>query len=87
MGSESHVSRWGGSLAVRIPRQVTENGGVREGALVEPEIRNDEVILRKRRFELNELVAGITVDNRHAEMDLGTAQGAEAWRPTESSPR
>ena len=55
MGLETRVSRWGGSLAVRIPRQVAENGGVREGALVEPEIRNDEVILRDRRYEVNSL--------------------------------
>ena len=55
MGSETRVSRWGGSLAVRIPGRVAENGGVREGAVVEPEIRNEEVILRKRRYELNSL--------------------------------
>ena len=55
MGSETRVSRCGGSLAVRTRRQVAENGGVREGAVVEPEIRNDEVILRKRRFGVNSL--------------------------------
>ena len=55
MGSETRVSRWGGSLAVRIPKQVAENGGVREGTVVDPEIRNKGVILRKRRYELNSL--------------------------------
>jgi len=41
--------------------------------------RRDEVILRKRRYDLKNLVAGMTTDNRHGEMDWGTAEGAEAW--------
>ena len=39
--------------------------------------RRDEVILRKRRYDLENLVAGITPDNRHGEADWGAARGAE----------
>ena len=72
-------SRWGASLAIRIPKPVAEQWGVREGAVVEIVPRRDEVILRKRRYDLSDLVAGITAGNRHGEMDWGAAEGAEAW--------
>ncbi len=42
--------------------------------MVELEIRNDEVILRKRRHELKELVAGIT-----AERNGDSPGGARTW--------
>lgn len=79
MGARTRVSRWGASLAIRIPKPVAEQWGVREGAVVEIVPRRDEVILRKRRYDLRNLVAGITTDNRHGETDWGAAEGAEAW--------
>ena len=79
MGARTTVSRWGASLAIRIPKPVAEQWGVREGAVVEIVPRRDEVILRKRRYDLKNLVAGITTDNRHGEVDWGTAEGGEAW--------
>ena len=79
MGARARVSRWGASLAIRIPKPVAEQWGVREGAVIELVTRRDEVILRKRRYDLEELVAGITADNRHGEVDWGGAEGAEEW--------
>lgn len=79
MGARTRVSRWGASLAIRIPKPVAEQWGVREGAVVELIPRREEVILRKRRYDLRELVAGITAGNRHGEMDWGPAEGAEEW--------
>ena len=79
MGSRTRVSRWGASLAIRIPKPVAEQWGVREGAVVELVPRRDEVILRKRRYDLEDLVGRITADNRHEEADWGGAEGAEAW--------
>ena len=79
MGARTRVSRWGASLAIRIPKPVAEQWGVREGAVVEIVPRRDEVILRKRRYDLKDLVAGITADNRHGEADWGATQGTEEW--------
>lgn len=79
MGARTRVSRWGASLAIRIPKPVAEQWGVREGAVVEIVPRRDEVILRRRRYDLNDLVAGITADNRHDEVDWGASEGVEAW--------
>ena len=79
MGARTRVSRWGASLAIRIPKPVAEQWGVREGAVIELVTRRDEVILRKRRYDREELVAGITADNRHGEADWGAAEGVEEW--------
>ena len=79
MGARTRVSRWGASLAIRIPKPVAEQWGVREGAVIELVTRRDEVILRKRRYDLEELVAGITADNRHGEADWGAAEGVDEW--------
>ena len=79
MDARTRVSRWGASLAIRIPKPVAERWGVREGAVVEIVPHRDEVILRKRRYHLKDLVAGITADNRHGEVPWGATEGPEAW--------
>ena len=75
----TQVVRWGASLAVRIPKPVAEHWGVREGVVVDLVPGRNQVILRKKRYELKALVAGITPTNRHGETDWGEAKGAEAW--------
>lgn len=47
-------------------------------------LSDDEVRVKKaravpRRYSLAQLVAGITEQNRHDEIDWGPARGAEAW--------
>ena len=48
MGAKSHVSKWGTSLAIRIPKSVAQQWGVREGSAIEIVSRGDHVVLRKR---------------------------------------
>ena len=38
----------------------------------------DKVVLRKRTYDLDTMVAQITPENLHKEQDTGPAQGAEA---------
>ena len=49
---------------------------VRDGKLV---IEVTTPTRRKRRYTLDELVAGITPDNRHEEIDWGPPVGNEVW--------
>ncbi len=79
MGARSHVAKWGSSLAVRIPKPVAEQWGVREGSSIEMVPRGDQLVMRKRAYRLTDLVAQITPDNRHAEVDTGPPQGNEEW--------
>jgi antitoxin MazE len=79
MGAKSHVSKWGTSLAVRIPRPIAEHWGVQEGSSIEIIPRGDEVVLRKRPYDLASLLAQVNPDNLHSEQDSGPAQGNEEW--------
>ena len=79
MGVKSHVSKWGSSLAVRIPKAVAEQWGVREGSAIEIDLQGEELHLRKRNFDLNQLIAAMSPDRTHPEQDWGPPQGAEEW--------
>ncbi|MYA51044.1 MAG: AbrB/MazE/SpoVT family DNA-binding domain-containing protein [Chloroflexi bacterium] len=79
MGAKTHVSRWGTSLAVRIPKAIVEQWGVQEGSAIELISRGGEVVLRKQPYDLEAMLAEVTPDNLHAEQDFGKPQGNEAW--------
>lgn len=79
MGAKSHIAKWGDSLAVRIPKPIAEQWGVREGSAIEMNARGDRVVMRKRGYRLADMLAEIHADNLHAEQDAGPTQGAEAW--------
>lgn len=62
----ARVSKWGNSLAIRLPKAAVESLRVREGEAVEVSIEGDALIIRASgpRYRLEDLVAGITPDNR-----------------------
>ena len=43
------------------------------------EVRVRKVRMRKRKYTLKQLVAGITKKNRHDEISTGAPVGGEAW--------
>lgn len=79
MGAKSHIAKWGTSLAVRIPKPIAEQWGVHEGSAIELVPRGDQVVMRKRTYYLAEMLAKITDDNLHPEVDTGPPQGNEEW--------
>ncbi len=75
MQSETTVSVWGNSLAVRIPQSIIKQARLSEGDRLAMDIdSNGGIVLRpaKPRYELTELVEKITPRNRHRETDWGT---------------
>ena len=79
MATKSHVSKWGASLAVRIPKSVAEQWGVREGSAIEIVSKGDQVVLRKKTYDLDAMLAEMDPDSLHPELDTGPAVGNEAW--------
>lgn len=77
----ARVSKWGNSLGVRIPKACAEEVGLAEGATVEVKVSGRNLVLAPahREYDLEELVAGITPKNRHAERDWGAPVGKETW--------
>ena len=79
MGAKSHVSKWGNSLAIRIPKTVAEQWGVVEGSAIEIVPRGDRLVLRKKVYDLADMLAAVGPGNLHPEVDAGPAKGGEAW--------
>ena len=73
----SQVNKWGGSLGVRIPRKLAEVAGIAEGSPVNVTLREGVITIERPKHTLEELVAGITPDNRHPETDWGPPVGNE----------
>lgn len=69
----STVKKWGNSLAIRIPQVVAEAAHMRDGAEVEISIHDKQITidLKKKTPTLEELLAKITPENRHKEIDFG----------------
>ena len=68
-------------MAVRLPKPFVDELGLAHGAEVELTLRDGRVVLAAvhREYALEELVEGITPDNRHAESDWGRPTGREGW--------
>lgn len=78
---QTTVSRWGNSLAVRLPRHVTDVTRLKEGSAVDIEVRDEALVIRptRKRFVLSELLAQCGGDCRRGETDWGNPVGEEAW--------
>jgi len=78
----TRVSRWGNSLAVRLPRHAVETAGLREGNRVKLEAVRGRVTLVAEplpRYTLRDLLRGYTRRRRHQESDWGKPRGGEIW--------
>ncbi|HEX8682704.1 MAG TPA: AbrB/MazE/SpoVT family DNA-binding domain-containing protein [Ardenticatenaceae bacterium] len=76
------VGKWGDSLAVRIPEIVVQEVHLEEDALVKVSVVDGKLMVEPVGVEhptLEQLLAGITEQNLHGEVDTGAAMGHEAW--------
>ena len=74
MPVKSRIRKWGNSLGVRVPREIAARAGLDEGARVDIEGFSDGRIVitpSRRRFTLNELLAGMTPEREHPLEDDG----------------
>ncbi len=74
MPIQLRVTKWGNSLGLRVPREVAARAGLTEGARVDIEGFEDGRIVvtrSRRRFTIEELVAGMTPENEHPLEDDG----------------
>lgn len=74
MTVETTVQKWGNSLAVRIPSAFAERVAIQQGSKIEINVVNDREIslIPKNKVPiLEELLAKITPENRHGEINFG----------------
>jgi antitoxin MazE len=74
------LKKWGNSPAVRIPAAVMEAAHLSLDQPVEIRADNGRVIIEPvaPSYALADLLAGITPENRHANLDFGLPQGRES---------
>ena len=75
------VTKWGNSLAIRIPKAYADQIGVGVDSSVELNLDKNQIVMRKPKpkYDLNELVDQISDANRHKEVDFGPSHGKEIW--------
>jgi antitoxin MazE len=68
---QARVSRWGNSLAIRLPKAAVASLEVREGEAVDLTIAGDTLVIRSRRprYTLEELVAAMRPEDEPEALD------------------
>ncbi len=78
----SRVQKWGNSLALRIPRPLAAEVGLKDNSPVELSLCEGKLIVTpsaQPTVSLDDLLAKVTKKNLHGEVDTGPASGAEVW--------
>lgn len=76
------IQKWGNSLAVRLPKKLLEQVGLSDNSDIEIKVVGNEIHLmpaNKLYYTLEELLEGMTDENRHDEIDTGQPVGNEVW--------
>jgi len=82
MPNDTQISKWGNSLAVRIPQALVREARLAEGDRLSLDLADDGSIIlrnRRRKYSLDKLVAQIKPGNRHAPSEWGAPRGKEVW--------
>ena len=77
----TQLARWGNSLALRLPKSVAMEANIGEGDKVDVTVKDGAIVISRapRRYTLEELLEGVTDENRHPETDWGPPVGREEW--------
>jgi antitoxin MazE len=76
------VKKWGNSAAVRIPASVMQAMRLTLDEVVDVREEGGRIMIepvRKKAYDLGELLRGITPKNRHEAVDFGPPAGKEVW--------
>lgn len=78
---QARIQKWGNSLAIRIPKPFALEVGLEQNSVVSVSISEGKLVLEpvKSVYSLEELLAQVTPDNLHQEIETGSAVGSEAW--------
>ena len=79
---KTRVQKWGNSLALRIPKSFAREVGMDNETTVEMSLVDGKLVVSpvvKPKPTLEDLLAQVTYENLHGEVDTGRAVGDEAW--------
>jgi len=75
------AQKWGNSLAIRVPKSIAQQAGLKVKDDLDIEVRKGALVLTphlRRVYRLDDLVKRITPRNVHMEIDFGGPVGREA---------
>ena len=82
---QATIAKWGNSLALRLPRHITEQTKLSDGSAVELTVDADgalRIVPTRRKLALDELLDGEperAPEGTSRETDWGTPRGGEPW--------
>jgi antitoxin MazE len=79
---QTQISKWGNSLAIRIPKSFAEEIHLEADTPVELSLEDGKLVIKPLgtpKWTLEELLAGVTDDNIHQEIGTGLPMGKELW--------
>jgi len=79
---KARIQKWGNSLALRIPKSFAAHSNIEQGSVVDLSLDNGKMIVeaaKEQEYSLDELLARVTKNNLHTEVDFGAPVGKEAW--------
>jgi antitoxin MazE len=79
---QTKIQKWGNSLGLRIPKSFAAEAKVEAGSTVDLSVKDGELVvkpIRRRKYELRDLLKAINSRNIHREVETGDPVGREAW--------
>lgn len=79
---KTKVARWGNSLALRLPKHLTTSYNISEGSDVEFVAEAQGLLVKPvsgRKYQLDDLLKGISKNNLHTEIESSGPRGKEIW--------
>ncbi len=78
---QTRVQKWGNSKAVRLPKYITEEAGIKENDEVDLYVHEGNIVItpRKKHVKLEDRVAEFEAKYRPDEWDTGKPEGDEVW--------
>ncbi len=79
----TRVGKWGNSLGLRLPKSLAEELTICDGSAVDLVVTDGQLVVRpvepRARYELSDLLEGVTEETLHGEVDAGPPRGGETW--------
>lgn len=78
---KTKIQKWGNSLGVRIPKNITEHKALKAGLGVNVVLKNNQIVIEsiQEDVSLTTLLSKMSPDSLHNETDWSEVQGKEIW--------
>jgi len=76
---QTSLTKWGNSLAIRLPKAFTKQIGVSDGDQVSLDLKNNRIVISSSDMDLSNLMSEVTANNIHSETFVDNPIGNEIW--------